>query len=599
MKLKNIIIPLLSVLVGTLSAEVPGIINYQGRVQVKDSDFTGTGLFKFALVRSTERSGVITTWSHDGTSTLGSEPLGSLKLTVTNGLFSVGLGESSAILPDFVGGEGTLLRVWFNDGTNGFSQLVPDRPLRSVPFALEAASVSDNSITSEMLRNNIIGANQLTDDIALGNLSNDGLLTLLGRHTGGGIVPPGAEYERVRLWADAPGTLVNSPTGAGGIDLFDENERRRVSLRAQNALFSLTDDTGDTTLFMRGQTASGGSTMNFLQSDGDTGLRFRSQSSATSGGILTVHDSAGSTRIEALGVNGTLNFSNEGSTQTTLQVTGDNGKLVALDRIGIANSVGANQLQSSLTSDNRGGLVRTRRSNGQESTLLLTDASGGGAMRMRDASGDLTVELEAATTAGNGSRLQLREADGSLSVSMGAQGLGGGGFLTLRDSAGNVVIELDASEGGNGVTRTQVLEITGGSDLSERFDISPLSGVKPEPGMLVSIDPNKPGDLIPSSTANDRKVAGVISGAGGVNPGMLMGQTGSIADGHHPVALSGRVYCRVVGPVEPGDLITTSTTPGHGVRVEDHAAASGAIIGKAMTSNPSGQGLVLVLVSLQ
>ncbi|YCM45578.1 hypothetical protein V2O64_06050 [Verrucomicrobiaceae bacterium 227] len=123
-------------------------------------------------------------------------------------------------------------------------------------------------------------------------------------------------------------------------------------------------------------------------------------------------------------------------------MTGDSGELVALDRIGIAGSVGSGLLQSSLSSDNRGGLIRTRRSNGQESTLLLTDASGGGALRMRDPSGDLTVELEAATAANSGSRLQLRENDGSLSVSMGAQGLGGGGFLTLRDSSGNEVIEL-------------------------------------------------------------------------------------------------------------------------------------------------------------
>jgi hypothetical protein len=46
-------------------------------------------------------------------------------------------------------------------------------------------------------------------------------------------------------------------------------------------------------------------------------------------------------------------------------------------------------------------------------------------------------------------------------------------------------------------------------------------------------------------------------------------------------------------------LITTSDTPGHGMKVNDHAQARGAIIGKAMTSLESGKGLVLVLVSLQ
>jgi hypothetical protein len=145
------------------------------------------------------------------------------------------------------------------------------------------------------------------------------------------------------------------------------------------------------------------------------------------------------------------------------------------------------------------------------------------------------------------------------------------------------------------------LEITGGSDLSERFNIN-APGSTPEPGMLVSIDPSNPGELVLSGRAYDRTAAGVISGAGGVNPGMLMGQSGSIANGAYPVALTGRVYCYVdadQGAVVPGDLITTSPMPGHGMKVADHDLAQGAIIGKAMTSLEEGQGLVLVLVSLQ
>ena len=81
-----------------------------------------------------------------------------------------------------------------------------------------------------------------------------------------------------------------------------------------------------------------------------------------------------------------------------------------------------------------------------------------------------------------------------------------------------------------------------------------------------------------------------------------MGQAGSVADGEHPVALSGRVYCWADasgGAIEPGDLLTTSATPGHAMKVTDHARAQGAIIGKAMTSLDRGTGLVLVLVSLQ
>jgi hypothetical protein len=152
----------------------------------------------------------------------------------------------------------------------------------------------------------------------------------------------------------------------------------------------------------------------------------------------------------------------------------------------------------------------------------------------------------------------------------------------------------------NGVTSTKVLEITGGADLAEHFDVK--SGELATPGMVVSIDPQKAGGLRISSIAHDKKVAGIISGAGDIQPGMLMGQEGSIAHGSHPVALTGRVYCLVdasYGEIQPGDLLTTSDTPGHAMKVSKHEQAKGAIIGKAMTSLEEGKGLVLVLVSLQ
>jgi hypothetical protein len=68
------------------------------------------------------------------------------------------------------------------------------------------------------------------------------------------------------------------------------------------------------------------------------------------------------------------------------------------------------------------------------------------------------------------------------------------------------------------------------------------------------------------------------------------------------VALTGRVYCWADasdGPIQPGDLLTTSNVPGHAMKVTDHGQAQGAIIGKAMTGLEASRGLVLVLVSLQ
>jgi len=105
-----------------------------------------------------------------------------------------------------------------------------------------------------------------------------------------------------------------------------------------------------------------------------------------------------------------------------------------------------------------------------------------------------------------------------------------------------------------------------------------------------------------AQSAYDRMVAGVVSGAGGVNSGLIMQQEGTAAAGEHPVALTGRVYVWVDAdktPVNPGDLLTTADTPGHAMKVTDHNKAQGAILGKALGTLAKGKGLVLMLVSLQ
>ncbi len=150
-----------------------------------------------------------------------------------------------------------------------------------------------------------------------------------------------------------------------------------------------------------------------------------------------------------------------------------------------------------------------------------------------------------------------------------------------------------------GTARVNVLQIDGGADLSENFAVRG----KPTPGTIVVIDPDRPGALRTSSEAYDRRVAGIVSGAGGVKTGMLMSQEGSVADGEYPVALTGRVYCwcdASDGEIQPGDMLTTSSTLGHAMKVTDYIKAQGAIVGKAMTSLEQGErGLVLVLVNLQ
>ncbi|HEY3242186.1 MAG TPA: hypothetical protein VGM03_02450, partial [Phycisphaerae bacterium] len=209
----------------------------------------------------------------------------------------------------------------------------------------------------------------------------------------------------------------------------------------------------------------------------------------------------------------------------------------------------------------------------------------------------------------------------------------GGGYLSLRnsndserwrlrlDDSHNLVVsaggadrvKFGQSPGSDpvltvyGTTRTNVLQIVGGSDIAEPFNVQSRDREGAEsrvaPGMVVSINPARVGELRLSSTAYDATVAGVISGAGGVKAGLTLQQFESAADGKHPVALTGRVWCwcdaDAGGAIRAGDLLTTSDTPGHAMRVQDRARAGGAMLGKAMSSLESGKGLVLVLVNLQ
>lgn len=206
-----------------------------------------------------------------------------------------------------------------------------------------------------------------------------------------------------------------------------------------------------------------------------------------------------------------------------------------------------------------------------------------------------TGECVEATSSGSGNCIEaVNSGDGRAGYFVNSDSGNPNSALYVRTEGSGPAINCE------GTCRVDVLEIDAGSDLSETFNVS---GGTIEPGMVVVINAERPGELRLSERAYDRRVAGIVSGAGGVNTGMLMGQKGSIADGAHPVALTGRVYCHVDATehaVEPGDLLTTSATPGHAMKVTEHAQASGAVIGKAMTGLAKGErGLVLVLVNLQ
>lgn len=136
-----------------------------------------------------------------------------------------------------------------------------------------------------------------------------------------------------------------------------------------------------------------------------------------------------------------------------------------------------------------------------------------------------------------------------------------------------------------------------GADCAENFDIAGETAIAPGSVLVIGQD----GALEESSRPYDRRVAGVISGAGRYRPGIVLDKR-EIESNRQPIALIGKVYCKVdadIQPIEIGDLLTTSTTPGHAMRADDPAKAFGALLGKALQALPRGQGMIPVLVALQ
>ena len=120
------------------------------------------------------------------------------------------------------------------------------------------------------------------------------------------------------------------------------------------------------------------------------------------------------------------------------------------------------------------------------------------------------------------------------------------------------------------------------ADLAEKYE----SNEELEAGTVVCFGGEK--EICACETEADHRVAGVIS----TDPAYMM-NAGS--EGQY-VALTGRVPCKVVGPVVKGDLLVSAGVKGHAKA--DNDAKPGRIIGKAVGSLDAGEGIIEVLVNM-
>ncbi len=271
--------------------------------------------------------------------------------------------------------------------------------------------------------------------------------------------------------------------------------------------------------------------------------------------------------------------------------------------------------------DGADGDIVLRGSTGQNRIRL--DAGGGNAwLGGNGADGDL-VMFRASGNNNTTANASIHMDGNGANIFAGGQGADGD--LVLRSTTGQDRIRLDAGGGnawlgGNGADGDLVIFPSSGdnttlsqatihlngdsgdiilqnADCAEDFEVEDCADAEPGTVMIIG-DELK---LRKSDQAYDKRVAGVVAGAGEYRPGIVLGRRKGLIN-QLPLALVGRIFCKVdaeQSPISVGDLLTSSPVPGHAMKAQDQMRAFGSVIGKALGNIKSGQGMIPVLVALQ
>ncbi|MBI1379752.1 MAG: hypothetical protein GC161_01545 [Planctomycetaceae bacterium] len=513
--------------------------------------------------------------------------------TVVDGLLSLELGSVNALLPSLFN---TGADRWLGLSVGGDAEMQPRLRLGSTPYALSAGSAASFSGGPLNASAYSINGTPLIDSTGKWLGSPTGLVGPVGP-TGpiGPAGPTGATGATGPAGPTGPmgpaGPVgATGPAGPAGDGFWTLNGTNAYYNSGNVGLGTTTPSTnlevrktGTASARVRSTSTGGTAHMDLMAPAGSAltpntvgRLRFLDSSS----------NELGAVQYSSGGFVPALQFQSGGSTRMSILSSGlvGIGTAVPLRTLDVYSETEADfRLRSNTTTGSRielQGLTPSGFSSGTHGTLAFLNG---------ESEEQATVAFQRNAIGSSGLKFRVSGSERMAITTTGLVGIG----TTLPQDTLHV----------NGTTRTSVLRITGGSDLAERFDVAPAGDLVPEPGMVVAIDPENPGKLVLASRAYDRTVAGVISGANGVNSGMVMGQEDTMADGAHPVALTGRVYVRAEAlgeSIQPGDLLTTSSTAGVAMEALDTGRSQGAILGKAMTHLAAGEsGYVLVLVSLQ
>ena len=617
-----------------LTAQAQGTaFTYQGRLNNGTNPATGSYDLTFALYDA--GTGGLQT----GTTVT------NLSVGVTNGLFTV-MEDFGAVF----GGTSYWLQIAVRtNGGSSFSALTPRQELTPVPNAIYAESAGSSALISDPGTENFFAgsfagnqtlAGTHNTGVGYGSLggnttgdynTGNGDSALLYNTTGGGNTASGV----FALWKNSTGNNNsafgadalaynvggNNNTAVGQAALENNTSGTNNVAIGVSALGNATADNGIVAIGYQALQNDAFSPGGFFGSSASVAIGYQALQLNSSGafntaiGYQALYHNTNGLENTATGLNA-LFANTSGNLNTATGISALSGNTTGNNNIGIGNGAGDN-----LTSGNNNidigsqgvsgdsGIIRIGTPGTQTSTYVAGDVGLNGALNI-DQTGTYgqnggTVSSNALTfgtgPGGSGEGIASQRTSGANQFDL-ALYTGFVARLTIL-SGGNVGIGTSAPQNTldvNGTTRTHSIIITGGSDLAEPFPITKADQPIAE-GEVVVIDEANPGQLKLTGQPYDTHVAGVVSGANGIHPGIQMQQEGLLEGGRN-VALTGRVYVQADtsnGPIKPGDLLTTSSTPGRAMKVSDHLKAQGAILGKAMTSLNDGRGMVLVLVTLQ
>ena len=515
--------------------------------------------------------------------------------------------EQSGII---AGGNGTpgVLRLYnaADDNTN------PAQATVTLNASQALVSAGGQGVEGAVALQNGTGENRITlnGTNASVNIGGNGAQgnTYLYRNNGDNITPAMAT---VQINGQEANIFLGGNGADGDLVLKDATNNNRIRL-----------DAGESNLWMGGNGA-----------DGDIVL-FKTDGDNETPDVGTIHLNAGSgdMRLGGNGVSGdiTLRGNNnqnrvrlQGNANLWLGGNGADGDIVMFqsDRDNQTleqASIHLDGQAADLRMGNRGaqGDITLRSRENQNRARLLGDGNlwlgGNGAdgdiVIFRTNGDNQTLEQASIHLDGEAGNINLKGTNNLNRVRL----EGGGGNIWLGGNGADGDLVLFKSDGDNATLENASIHLNGdsgnircndviipGADFAEDFDIHQSVVNTLEPGTVMVLGRN--GKLHESTQAFDRKVAGVVSGAGKYKPGITLDKQPGL-EHRMPIALSGKVMCKVdasYGSIEVGDLITTSPRKGYAMKADDPYKAFGAVIGKALADFPDGDGMLPILVALQ